>query len=69
MPVLDKILPENLDPFVRNLINGLVFVHIAAFLLWVYLVMRSSTKTQTEEFRDQFRKLEREVKHKQGKQE
>lgn len=61
MPFLDSILPPTLDPFVRNIINVLVGVHILAFLVWVYLVTRSVNKTQTQEFREQYQKLEQKI--------
>lgn len=58
MPFLDSILPATVDPFVRNIINVLVGVHILAFLAWVYLVTRSAKKTSTEEFREQYQQLQ-----------
>lgn len=61
MPFLDSIIPPSVDPFIRNVINVLVGIHIFAFLLYVYLLVRSSKKSSTDEFRDQYRNLETKV--------
>lgn len=45
MPFLDSIIPATVDPFVRNLINVLVGIHILAFLLYIYLLVRSTKRT------------------------
>lgn len=58
MPILDAILPPSIDPFVRNVINVLVGIHIAAFLLYIYLLTRSSMKTQADEFKEGYKKME-----------
>lgn len=59
MPFLDSVLPATVDPFIRNVINVLVGIHIAAFLLYVVLLVRSSQKSQTDEFRDQYKNFEK----------
>ena len=65
MPFLDAIIPESVDPFVRNIINVLVGIHILAFLLYVYLLVRSSKKSPTDDFKEQYRTLEAKAAAKQ----
>ena len=59
MPFLDSIIPSSVDPTIRTVINVLVGVHILAFLLYVYLLFRSTNKTQTDQFKEQYQKLEK----------
>jgi hypothetical protein len=71
MPFMDMIIPESVDPTIRLVINALVGVHILAFLIYVWLLLRSSNKSEADVFRDQYKNLEKKVqdKQKQGKQE
>ena len=45
MPFMDMIIPSSVDPTIRLVINILVGVHLLAFLIYVWLLMRSSNKT------------------------
>jgi len=42
-------LPDNLDPTLKMIINGLVYVHIAAFLIYVIMLVRSFGKRDDKE--------------------
>lgn len=44
--VLDSILPPNLDPIWKNLLNGLFVFHILAFLLYLFVMIRSYVKAR-----------------------
>lgn len=52
MPFMDSVIPESVDPTIRLVINILVGVHIGAFLLYIFLLMRSTKRTEADEFRD-----------------
>ena len=69
MPLLDSILPSDLNPMVKHLINGLVGFHIIVFLIFIYLLVRSFNKTPTDNFRDQYDKFEKQTNKKNVKQE
>jgi hypothetical protein len=45
MPFMDMIIPSSVDPTIRLVINILVGVHLLAFFIYVWLLMRSSNKT------------------------
>ena len=42
-------LPEGLDPTLKLVINGLVYVHIAAFFIYVAMLVRSFGKRDDKE--------------------
>ena len=42
-------LPEGLDPTLKMVINGLVYVHIAAFFIYVAMLVRSFGKRDDKE--------------------
>ena len=63
MPILNDILPQHLSPFVRNVINGLVIFHILAFLLYCYFLARSFTRKPNDDFKDQYKKLQKNVEN------
>jgi preprotein translocase subunit SecY len=68
---MDMIIPESVDPTIRLIINILVGVHLLAFFTYVWLLMRSSNKTQADEFRDQYKQMEGKIaqqKSRTGKQ-
>jgi len=65
MPFMDMVIPATVDPTIRLIINILVGVHIFAFLAYVYLLLRSSKRTEADEFRDQYKNMQ--AKAKQGK--
>jgi hypothetical protein len=50
------------DPTIRTVINVLVGVHLLAFLLYIYLLVRSSKKTSADAFREQYKTLEQKQK-------
>jgi hypothetical protein len=66
---MDYVIPASVDPTVRLIINILVGLHLLAFLAYVFLLFRSSTKSSTDQFRDQYKNLQAQAKHKVGKQE
>ena len=66
MPFMDMVIPATVDPTIRLIINILVGVHIFAFFAYVYLLMRSSKRTQADEFRDQYKNMEAKAKQKQS---
>ena len=71
MPFMDMIIPASVDPTIRLIINILVGVHLLAFFLYVWLLMRSTNKTQVDDFREQYGKMESKVvqqKARTGKQ-
>lgn len=51
MPLLDSILPDTLNPMVKNLVNFLVIVHLAVFFIFIILLVRSFTKGPDDHFR------------------
>jgi cbb3-type cytochrome oxidase subunit 3 len=63
---MDLVIPASVDPTIRLIINILVGVHIFAFLAYVYLLLRSSNRTQADEFRDQYKNMETKAKQKQA---
>ncbi len=65
MPFMDSVIPESVDPSIRLVINILVGLHIAAFLLYIFLLMRSTKRTEADEFRDQYKNMELKAKQKQ----
>lgn len=48
-------LPDSLDPTLKMVINGLVYFHILAFLIYVVLLCRSFGKNEGKELQ-QFKK-------------
>jgi len=58
MPFMDIVIPSSVDPTIRLIINILVGVHLFAFFVYVYLLFRSSNRTQADEFRDQYKNME-----------
>jgi hypothetical protein len=62
MPFLDSVIPTSVDPTIRTVINVLVGVHLLAFLLYIYLLVRSSKKTSADAFREQYKTLEQKQK-------
>jgi hypothetical protein len=66
---MDAIIPASVDPTVRLVINVLVGVHLLAFLAYVFLLFRSTNKSSTDQFREQYKNLQAQTKHKVGKQE
>lgn len=48
MTVLDPILPKDIDPNLRLIVNGLFIFHICAFLCYVILLTRSYIKGKNE---------------------
>ena len=65
MPFMDSVIPESVDPTIRLVINILVGVHIGAFLLYIFLLMRSTKRTEADEFREQYKNMELKAKQKQ----
>jgi hypothetical protein len=61
MPFMDMIIPSSVDPTIRLVINILVGVHLLAFFLYIWLLMRTSSKTQADDFREQYSKMETKV--------
>lgn len=62
MPILDFILPPTLDPTLKMVINALAAVHIFAFLLYIYLLVRSSKSSPADQFRKQYQTMEAKAK-------
>jgi hypothetical protein len=46
-------LPENLSPFLRYLIYGLLFLHIFAFLAWAYMLRKSLGTTPQQRLKSE----------------
>ena len=59
---MDSIIPASVDPTIRLIINILVGFHIVAFLVYVWLLMRSSNKTQVDQFREQYKQMDAAIK-------
>jgi hypothetical protein len=58
MPFMDIVIPESVDPTIRLVINILVGVHLLAFFLYIFLLCRSTKRTEADEFRDQYKQME-----------
>lgn len=59
MPILDSILPNTLDPMMKNVVNGLVIVHLMLFVLFVIMVCRSFFRGPTDHFKEQVGHMEK----------
>jgi len=42
-------LPDSLDPTLKMVINGLVYVHILVFVIYIVLLLRSFGKNEGKE--------------------
>lgn len=62
---MDSVIPATVDPTIRLVINLLVGLHILAFIVYVWLLLRSSNKTQVDTFREQYQKMDAAAKNKQ----
>ena len=67
LPLLDGILPESLDPTIKHLVNFLVLAHLLAFFIFIILLVRSFTKSSSDNFRDQVKQFEKSAKADQNK--
>ncbi len=54
LPIMNGVLPSTMDPMVVNLINTLVLVHVIALCCYIFLLVRSFTKTPADNFRDRY---------------
>jgi hypothetical protein len=64
MPMLNSILPPDLNPFIRNFVNFLAIVHLLAFLLFCFLLVRSMLKGPEEQFREEMSEMQTEAQRK-----
>mgnify|MGYP001579683751 CR=1 FL=1 len=67
MDLLDPILPPNLHPYLKYLINGLVIFHILAFLFYIFILVRSYVKERNQKIDDDLSDDEYEKKQVQKK--
>lgn len=52
MPILDSVLPKDLNPYLKHAINGVVIFHLLVFVLLVFLICRSFLKSPQDTYKD-----------------
>ena len=62
MPILNDILPVDMNPTLKTAINVIVIIHLLAVVLYFYFLIKSFTRGPQDHFREQFNEFEKKAK-------